>query len=255
MSTVKSTHIGADDAARWGFSVMASIDNPKASKATAYGYLNAILYMAPADSAGVGNLCPHAGTCRKLCLGEHSGQASMRKGDEDNSVTLARKARARAYMTDRDAFLRHVVKDVGRLEHIAAEMGLRLCYRFNGSTDVSVPAWLCALYPAVTFIDYTKNPSRMAQYLAGKLPANYFLTFSRDTHNEHLAERFLRQGGNVAVVFDARPSTWRGFSVIDGDKHDVRTPAMDGRGVVVGLTPKGAKAKRDMTGFIVRSAA
>jgi hypothetical protein len=98
-------------------------------------------------------------------------------------------------------------------------------------------------------------PNRMAEYLAGKFPANYSLTFSRDVHNERLAERFLGQQGNVAVVFDSRPATWRGFPVIDGDKHDVRTPAMDGRGVVIGLTPKGAKAKRDTSGFIVRTAA
>jgi hypothetical protein len=96
----------------------------------------------------------------------------------------------------------------------------------------------------------------MAQYLGGKLPANYFLTFSRDVHNERLAERFLSQGGNVAVVFgNGRPATCRGYPVIDGDRHDVRSPTMDGRGVVVGLTPKGAKAKRDMSGFIVREIA
>jgi hypothetical protein len=252
---IKSTRIKPEDARRWGFSVMASIDNPKASKATAYGYLNAILYMAPSDSAGVGNLCPHSGTCRELCLGEHSGQASMRKEGEDNAVTLARKARARAYMTERELFLQYVADDIERLQGIAAKMGLKLCYRFNGATDVAVPAWLCNLFPDVTFIDYTKNPNRMAQYLAGRLPANYSLTFSRDTHNERLAERFLGQGGNVAVVFDERPPTWRGFQVIDGDRHDVRTPAMDGRGVVVGLTPKGARAKRDISGFIVRRAA
>jgi len=88
------------------------------------------------------------------------------------------------------------------------------------------------------------------------LPANYSVTFSRDTHNERLADRFLSQGGNVAVVFGSgRPDTWHGFAVIDGDKHDIRTPAMDGRGVVIGLTPKGAKAKRETKGFIVRDAA
>src|SRR4249920_1781462 len=109
---IKSTRIRPDDARRWGFTMMASIDNPKASKATAYGYLNAILYMAPSDSAGVGDLCPHSGTCRDLCLGEHSGQAAIRHDGEDNAVTLARKARARAYMTDREAFLRYVVADI-----------------------------------------------------------------------------------------------------------------------------------------------
>jgi hypothetical protein len=43
--------------------------------------------------------------------------------------------------------------------------------------------------------------------------------------------------------------------VIYGDRHDIRTAAMDGHGVVVGLTPKGAKAKRETKGFIVREAA
>jgi len=252
-SSIKSTRIAKHDADRWGFSVMASVDNPKASKATAYGFLNAILYMAPKDSAGVGDLCPHSGTCAAICLGEHSGQASMRKDGEDNAVTLARKARARAYMTERELFLRYVKFDIARLQGIAEGMGLKLCYRFNGSTDVGVPAWLCSLFPEVTFIDYTKNPNKMAQYLAGKLPTNYFVTFSRDTHNERLAERFLSQGGNVAVVFgNGRPDMWHGFAVIDGDKHDIRTPDMDGKGVVIGLTPKGAKAKREAHGFVVR---
>ena len=137
---IKSTKIASRDAARWGFTMLASIDNPKASKATAYGFLNAILYMAPAASGGVGNLCPFAGSCAKLCLGEHSGQAAI-GAPEKNSAIRARRARAKAYMTDRAAFLAYVVKDVERCRRIARKLGLRLCYRFNGSTDVGVPLW------------------------------------------------------------------------------------------------------------------
>ena len=98
----------------------------------------------------------------------------------------------------------------------------------------------------MTFIDYTKNPNRMAQYLAGRLPVNYH-AYIFTGHPQRAARRAVpEQGGNVAVVFGTgRPETWHGFAVIDGDKHDVRVPAMDGHGVVVGLTPKGAKAKRD----------
>jgi hypothetical protein len=253
---VKSTCVSPADAQRWGFKTLASVDNPKASKATKFGFLNAILYMSPAETAGVGNLCPWSGACAALCLGTESGQASMRKEGEDNNVTLARKGRARAFMRDRAAFVQQIVRDIKRLHGIATGLGLKLCYRFNGSTDVAVPRWLIELFPYVTFIDYTKSPNRMAEYLAGKFPKNYSLTFSRDVHNERLAERFLGQQGNVAVVFGIeRPATWRGFPVVDGDKHDVRTPDMDGRGVVIGLTPKGAKAKRDQSGFIVRTAA
>lgn len=259
---MKSTSISAADARRWGFSVMSSIDNPKASKATKYGFLNAILYMAPSDTGGAGNVCVHAGACVKLCLGENSGQAQIRKEGEDNSTTLARKARIRAFMTDREKFMEYVVKDISRLRQLALDAGLKLVYRFNGSTDIGVPRWVFEQFPDVTFIDYTKNPNRMAQYLSGKFTSNYHLTFSYDRgtdkvpSNERLALRFLSQGGNVAVVFGTTlPPRFLDHPVIDGDANDIRTPEMDGRGVVVGLVPKGNKAKRDMSGFVVRDAA
>ena len=45
-----------------------STDSPKAIKADAFGYLNAIHYLAPHDLSGV-NLCSHASeTCIMLCL-------------------------------------------------------------------------------------------------------------------------------------------------------------------------------------------
>ena len=40
------------------FTQFFSLDSPKAIKARAYGYMNAINYMAPADTAGVGDMCP-----------------------------------------------------------------------------------------------------------------------------------------------------------------------------------------------------
>jgi hypothetical protein len=41
--------------------------------------------------------------------------------------------------------------------------------------------------------------------------------------------------------------------VIDGDEHDLRH--LDGRGVVIGLSPKGPRAKHDKSGFVIRNAA
>lgn len=55
------------------------------------------------------------------------------------------------------------------------------------------------------------------------------------------------------MVFDRVPAEWNGMRVIDGDEHDLRH--LDPRGVIVGLTPKGRKAKRDTSGFVVRLAA
>jgi hypothetical protein len=46
------------------------------------------------------------------------------------------------------------------------------------------------------------------------------------------------------------PETWNGYRVINGDEHDLRH--LDPKGVVVGLSPKGHKAKRSTSGFVVR---
>ena len=68
------------------------------------------------------------------------------------------------------------------------------------------------------------------------------------------AIELLARGINVAVVFrKALPETWQGFQVINGDLHDLRHLDPRGEiGTVIGLAPKGRKAKRDTSGFVVR---
>jgi hypothetical protein len=102
-------------------------------------------------------------------------------------------------------------------------------------------------FPDVAFVDYTKIVSRFAR----KLPANYHLTLSRSETNEGECLEALERGINVAVVFADKPATWHGFECIDGDEHDLRQ--LDPRGgYVIALSPKGSKAKRDLSGFVVR---
>lgn len=258
------------------------IDNHKASKARDYGYLNAILYLAPHSYAGVGNLCPHASpACIAACLGLHSGQVSMVASEapsDANATRLSRANKARHFMLNRAAFMRGVLFDIARNARKANDAGLKLAVRLNGSSDIAfegVPivvtesdalnvlrlsrgliavasgrhANLFAAMPMVQFLDYTKNPRRMTRVL----PVNYHLTFSRSETNETQARDVLQSGGNVAVVFDRTPKRWNAARVIDGDSHDLRF--LDPRGVVVGLSPKGPKAKRDVSGFVVRLAA
>jgi hypothetical protein len=237
-----------------------SVDSPKAVKANKYGWLNAIHYMAPHTLAGVGNLCPHASAgCRALCLGEYSGQAGMAKGRKLNSVRLSRRVKARRFMADRSNYVAVMVAQIENLARRAQRKALQLCVRPNGSTDI---AWegigvtrdgqqhrnIMAAFPDLAFVDYTKNPRRFDR----PLPANYFLTFSRSETNEADCLALLARAVNVAVVFAGdKPATWHGYPVIDGDQHDLRH--LDPRGVVVGLSPKGNKAKRDRSGFVVRS--
>lgn len=118
------------------------------------------------------------------------------------------------------------------------------------------------------FYDYTKIRARYRRYLDGKLPANYALTFSRhEKHHTATIRSFLERGGNVAQVFDVDyypavgrigelPTSTRihgrNYRVIDGDRHDVRLPSIDGRGVVIGLRLKGtnaAKSRARSNGF------
>ena len=239
-----------------------SVDSAKAVKAQGYGYLNAIHYMAPADVAGVGDLCPsRTPGCTAACLGWYSGQASMVAHDADiNSVRQSRMDKARRFMKDRAAYMRDVVRSIELAERKAARMGLALCVRMNGSTDISWEGIACErdgvryrnlmdAFPHIQFVDYTKIASRMRR----ALPTNYHLTLSRTERNDATVADVVRAGGNAAVVFDRVPAEWQGLRVIDCDAHDLRH--LDPRGVIVGLTPKVRKAKRDTSGFIVRLAA
>ena len=241
-----------------------STDSPKAIKAEAFGWLNAIHYMAPHTLAGVGNLCPNASAgCMALCLGEHSGQAGMVKKDTDmNATRLSRREKARRFMLERPAYMRDVVRSIELAERKAVRLRMQLCIRMNGSTDI---AWegvgcerngarhrnLFTAFPGAQFVDYTKVASRLKR----QLPANYHLTLSHSEVNEAGCIAALAKGLNVAVVFaGAKPLHWHGYYVIDGDAHDLRhLDPRGGEGFVIGLSPKGRKAKRDASGFVVRT--
>jgi hypothetical protein len=259
------------------FSQFFSVDSPKAIKAAKFNYLNAINYMAPHKSGNVGNLCSHASPgCIALCLGWFSGQAGMVPQGGTNNVRQSRIRKAEYFMKDRKAYLHEMFIHTAKLIAKARRMNLTLCERPNGSTDIAyegqkliVDAAFAAelsrlsgetiepgthsiftAFPMVQFVDYTKNHLRFNR----PLPANYHLTFSLSETNEQQARALLSRGHNVAIVFGCeRPATWHGYTVIDGDEHDLRH--LDPHNVVVGLTPKGNKAKRDTSGFVVRDTA
>lgn len=259
-----------------------SVDSPKAIKSREYGALNAIMYMAPHTMANVGNLCPHASAgCIAACLGVHSGQAAMVANSESmtslNNVRRSRIAKARAFQRDRTAFMRAMAVQLAREYRRANSLGFELIARPNGSTDVAFEAIkidvdaktaarmsrligrtieprtyrsIFELFPFVRFNDYTKSAKRYYAFMRGQLPANYHLTFSRSEANETDARAIANSGGNVAIVFDTLPATYYGRTVIDGDAHDLR--CTDPSGVIVGLTPKGSKPRKDNSGFVVR---
>jgi hypothetical protein len=257
-----------------------STDSAKAAKATGFGYLNAIHYMAPADTGGVGNLCPNASPqCKALCLGVYSGQAAMVADLENgtNSVRESRKSKARMFMHARNYYLNLIALEIVAIERKAAKDGLVPVIRLNGSTDIpwerirftlepktakaigyqfgwqALPnalgqkVTLIELFRHLQFVDYTKSPQRLA-----RKPANLDLTLSYSVTNSAACIDALSNGHNVAMIFaGGLPESFAGFPVIDGDIHDLRHLDPKG-GYIVGLSPKGNKAKKDASGFVVR---
>lgn len=252
-----------------------SVDNQKAAKASGFGYLNAIHYMAPYTLGGFGNVCSHATEpCIKNCLGWQSGHAAMVKDLDNgmNSVRESRKLKAQLFMANRVTYLNALVCDIARIVKKARKDGLEPCIRLNGSSDIpferlrfnlhdKAKAALAKLYgkpapdfmsivdlfPDVQFVEYTKNPNRL-----GKSPRNLDLTFSYGVTNSTDCVKALLAGHNVAMIFDGGlPKSFAGFPVINGDIHDLRHLDAKG-GYIVGLSPKGKRAKADQTGFIVR---
>jgi hypothetical protein len=180
----------------------------------------------------------------------------------------ARKARTQAYFNDRQGFLADLVREVAGHERRADRTNMVAAVRLNATSDI---AWetqaveyndkkcpnIMLCFPNVQFYDYTKVAKRaIASVTDSKWPPNYHVTFSLSEHNDAEAAAVLEAGGNVAVVFDLRPSqpmpaqyTINGVTrpVIDGEEHDARM--MDEKNVIVGQRAKGM-AKQDTSGFV-----
>ncbi len=241
------------------FKRLLSTDSPKAAKSVKYGYLNGIHYMAAYTEAGVGNLCPDATNgCIWVCLGKYSGQAAM-VADLENDTNTVRQSRinkAIMFMKQREFYMEQLEKQITRLIAVASANGLIPCIRLNGSTDIAFERLrygrdrktIVERFPNVQFVEYTKSLNRM---MDSRKYSNLHFTFSRSESNEDSCLKVLAAGFNVAIVFGGPlPETWNGYRVIDGDKHDLRH--LDDKNVVVGLSPKGLKAKRDTSGFVLR---
>jgi len=225
--------------------------NPKLQKSRSYGYVTTGLHLAPATLAGGRNLCAHASDgCRAVCL-NITGHGQFAQVQE------ARIRKTRVFFAGPKAFVSSLVAELERAERKATREGMRFAARLNLTSDVRWEmtrdddgATVFDRLPSVQFYDYTKNPQRMLAWCEGKLPSNYHLTFSRSECNEAQCLKVMAAGGNVAAVFAAPPAQWNGRPVIDGDKSDLRF--LDPRGVVVGLTAKGALGKKDSSGFVIR---
>ena len=235
----------------------------KTEKGTGSGYLTGILYLAPGQLAGVGNLCPHASAgCLAACLFT-AGRAGIFE-----AVNAARVMRTRFLHDNRAGFIAMLRGEIAALIRKAKRRGLRPVVRLNGTSDLpweTLAPELFAEFPRLRFYDYAKSIRRALAFAAGKLPRNYHLTFSLSETNAAAAGLAIAAGVNVAAVADgvkvgnrfAFPGLPEARPTFSADRHDLRfldRKGKDGRGRIGILKAKG-KARADVSGFVVRATA
>lgn len=234
--------------------------NKKLEKANSKGYNMFGLQLSPYKLETKYNTCPEAGACSEVCL-TNTGL---------NVMSIAKKSRIRKtewFFEDRKEFLKQLHKD---LESLSKKIN-PVC-RLNVFSDI---AWH-KIDPSIfdhniTFIDYTKVLNRAEDYVNGKLPKNYHLTYSwseRSISQKRRVNNILKKDGRVNMVFAIRyrydnllplPKLvkigTKYWPVVDGDLTDLRLPEMGERGVVTGVR---AKMKKDKIpeysnrGFLVK---
>ena len=225
--------------------------NQKIRKGEKLGFFTVGLHLAPAKLAGLDiNLCLWSSKgCEYSCLNT-SGHGAF------STVQASRVRKTHFFWFARFQFIKQLITEIESARRKAARKGLTLAVRLNLTSDVmwetiedEFGKTIFDHFPGVQFYDYTKGRVRMENFLDGKFPRNYSLTFSRSESNDRDVEKISLRGGNVAVVFRGKlPETYGGKRVVSGDDSDARFT--DPKGVVVGLVQKG-KAKKDTSGFVV----
>jgi len=223
--------------------ILARDTNAKTVKGQKKGFITGIVYLSPYNISGK-NLCPKASAgCAASCLNT-AGRGRFQKIQE------ARLKKTLSFLNDTETFVSNLKKEIRKGVDYAKKKEMIFVCRLNGTSDV---AWyktgnIMQDNSDVQFYDYTPNLGRMLRFLRNELPSNYHLTFSRKENNEAECDLVLSMGGNVAMVFNKIPTSYKGYEVINGDETDLRF--LDKKGVIVGLKAKG-KGKKDQTGFVI----
>lgn len=226
------------------------------------GFITLGLSLAPAKASGF-NLCTSAsGACIRDCIFT-SGHAAIFR-----TIQPARIAKSRLLRTDKEVFIKQLMKEIKSAERVATRKGLNLACRLNVFSDViweDEAAEIYGAFKGIQWYDYTKHYERMLAYARKELPRNLHLTFSWSGTNKSECQDILNRGYNVAMPFNVKyyrenrqplPKKFLGYTVIDGDITDLRfldRKARKGKpGYIVGLRAKGT-GKKDLTsGFIVQ---
>ena len=104
-------------------------NNAKTVKGQKYGYMTAVLYLAPSNESGF-NVCPMASQgCKKACL-YTAGHGAF------SNVQQGRINKTRWYIQERDTFLNQIRKEINAFIIKAKNKNLIPCIRLNGTSDI-----------------------------------------------------------------------------------------------------------------------
>lgn len=166
--------------------------NTKLAKGTVpiYG-----LTLAPAGASGY-QLCPwRSPECEAACLGITSGRSRF------SNVQQARIAKTKYLMEDPYFFFRQLFAELQ-----AASIKHRFGFAFRSNVLSDIP-WESVAPEIYSFADhnydYTKSLARAMESLNMMRPSLH-LTLSYSGHNWDDCQRYLRMGGNVAMVFNVK---------------------------------------------------
>lgn len=215
------------------------------------------LAMAPANYSGRELCAWRTEGCTVACNGFWSGM------NVTISTRLALIGRAILWHNYRELFAEKLFGELHNFEKLCNRTGVIPAVRLNVSTDIVWERLMPEIFgefSATEFYDYTKALPKHRP----TLPGNYTLchSFNERTTTADV-ESIIRAGRNVVVAFDSayapQRKLWgalpenvrftddagRDFTlpVINADRHDIRLPVVDGRGVVQGLHGKSGRQR------------
>lgn len=233
-----------------GFSYLGGLKkSSKMTKSYNHNVATYCVYLAPANMAGRTkkgsriNVCPMSKHCKELCLNSsgHNKADILSNGKENvknSKINVSRIKKTRLFYNDRDLYMDILIHEIKRDKLYAERHGMDFSVRLNGTSDLSPEIMkkdgknILEIFPDVQFYDYTKVYSRTKLM---KLYTNYDITFSYDGYNWDDCEKFLDEGGKVAVVFNSEtmPREYKGYYVVDANEYDMRY--LDPKGCIMGL--------------------
>jgi hypothetical protein len=248
MNTIRKHAIDAMARIKRGSTLLDA--NAKMQKTTASTPFSMVgMNLSPARESGM-NTCTESGECEHICIST-TGQNIY------STSKAARVWKTRWFFGDKSSFLAQLHRELGRHEKRENPV-----VRLNTLSDLPwevIDRSLFDRHPDILFLDYTKHLGRCLDYVRGRMPGNYHLSYSWSERSRGRARDvndMLRRDGRCVVVAGVRynprkplaplPQTWRigrlEWPVFDADRHDLRLPETGERGCVSMVRAKASQA-------------